>query len=176
MPPPSSCDILKHRSINHNSTQCWGKREERIPFQKKNCKYHRMMFFKSSLETRIPLPNNNMKFNTCLASQTIHWLMPLEVRSFTGTCLSFIPPLQDTKTLPSKSKWKTSQVIGTVLVLSSPLNVTQWLRVLPWATFFKAAVACGQVSQLPTQHFCTWQQSAISCLSYTFLFQCFSNI
>lgn len=53
---------------------------------------------------------------------------------------------------------KSSDRDSTCTFLSA--NVTQWLRVLPWATFFKAAVACGQVSQLPTHHFCTWQQLA----------------
>lgn len=108
-----------------------------------------MMFFKLSLETLIPLPNNNKKFNTCPASQTIRWLMPLEARSFTGTCLSFIPPLRDTKTLPSnyiKMENKSSDRDSTCIFLSVERYATGWL--LPWATFFKAAVARGQVSQL----------------------------
>lgn len=126
-----------------------------------------MMFFKSSLETLIPLPNNNKKFNACPASQTIHWLMPLEARSFTGTYLSFIPPLRDTKTLPSneiKMENKSSDRDSTVF--SSLLNVMQWAVSPPLSHFLQSC--SGLWPGFPTPYTTLLHMTATSCFSYTF--------
>lgn len=93
--PASSYDILKHRYINQKRhTQCWGNREERIPFQKKIASIIWWCFSKLSLETLIPLPNNNKKFNTCwptnhpladaLGGTVLHWNLLVFHSSTTG--------------------------------------------------------------------------------------------
>lgn len=98
--------FLKHRYINQKKHTMLTMRGKNSLSQKQTNKTASLiwwMFFKLSLETRIPLPNNNEKLHAPAQPHqpSIGCRPGRHGPSLQRTCLSFIPPLQDTKTLPS---------------------------------------------------------------------------
>lgn len=167
MSPPGSHDILKHRYINHKKHTVLKKRRKNS-FSEKKCKYHTMMFFKSSLETLIPLPNNNKKFNAPARPHklSIGWCPWRHGLSLELACLSFLHCRIPRLCQVTKSKWKTSQVIGTVPVFSSLLNVMQWAASLPSSHILQSCN--GLRPGFPVSYTTLLHMTVANCLSYIF--------
>lgn len=146
------------------SIQCWRRKNS---LSQKNCKYHTMVFFKSSLETLIPLPNNK-KFNAPAQPHklSIGWCPWRHSPSLELACLSFLHYRIPRLCQVTKSKWKTSQVIGTAFVFFSLLTVTQWAASPPLSHILQN---CSDFwPGFPTPYTTLLHMTATSCLSYTF--------